>query len=106
MSKNRPSLARGLTLVPCAALVVTQVIGTGVFLKARVMTCNVGTPWLVLLAYLGAGILTLGGALTFAELSAMMPRSGGPYQRACCLSRYRPQSAAHRGDRYCGLSIQ
>jgi APA family basic amino acid/polyamine antiporter len=79
MPKNQPSLARGLTLVPCAALVVTQVIGTGVFLKARVMTCNVGTPWLVLLAYLLAGILTLGGALTFAELGAMMPRSGGQY---------------------------
>jgi APA family basic amino acid/polyamine antiporter len=58
---------------------VTNVIGTGVFVKARVMTCNVGTPWMVLLAYLVAGILTLGGALTFAELSAMMPRSGGQY---------------------------
>jgi APA family basic amino acid/polyamine antiporter len=34
---------------------------------------------MVLLAYLLAGILTLGGALTFAELSAMMPRSGGQY---------------------------
>ena len=43
------------------------------------MTSNVGTPWLVLLAYLFAGILTLGGALTFAELSSMMPRSGGQY---------------------------
>lgn len=33
----------------------------------------------VLVAYLVAEILTLGGALTFAELSAMMPRSGGQY---------------------------
>lgn len=75
----KTSLARGLTLIPATALIVTQVIGTGVFFKARVMTCNVGTPWMVLLAYLVAGILTLGGALTFAELSAMMPRSGGQY---------------------------
>jgi APA family basic amino acid/polyamine antiporter len=73
------SLVRGLTLIPATALIVTNVIGTGVFVKARVMTCNVGTPWMVLLAYLVAGILTLGGALTFAELSAMMPRSGGQY---------------------------
>ena len=43
------------------------------------MTCNVGTPWMVLPAYLVAGVLTLGGALTLAELSAMMPRSGGQY---------------------------
>lgn len=75
----KTSLVRGLTLIPATALIVTNVIGTGVFVKARVMTCNVGTPWMVLLAYLFAGILTLGGALTFAELSAMMPRSGGQY---------------------------
>jgi basic amino acid/polyamine antiporter, APA family len=73
------NLVRGLTLIPATALIVTNVIGTGVFVKARVMTCNVGTPWLVLLAYFAAGILTLGGALTVAELSAMMPRSGGQY---------------------------
>ena len=72
-------LARTLTLVPAAALIVTNVIGTGVFFKARVMTCNVGTPWMVLVAYAAAGIFTLAGALTFAELSAMMPRSGGHY---------------------------
>jgi basic amino acid/polyamine antiporter, APA family len=75
----KTSLVRGLTLIPATALIVTNVIGTGFFVKARVMTCNVGTPWMVLLAYLVAGILTLGGALTFAELSAMMPRSGGQY---------------------------
>ncbi|MFY9664377.1 MAG: hypothetical protein WAL67_05620 [Candidatus Cybelea sp.] len=43
MSIRPPSLARGLSLVPAATLIVTQVIGTGVFVKARVMTCNVGT---------------------------------------------------------------
>ncbi|MDR3389473.1 MAG: amino acid permease [Rudaea sp.] len=73
------SLVRGLSLVPAAAIIVTNVIGTGVFVKARVMTCNVGTPWMVLLAYLVAGVFTLAGALTFAELSAMMPRAGGQY---------------------------
>lgn len=76
---SAPILDRGLALVPAAALIVTNVIGTGVFLKARVMTCNVGSPWLVLLAWATAGLLTLGGALCFAELSAMMPRSGGQY---------------------------
>ncbi len=74
-----PPLVRGLTLIPAAAIIVTNVIGTGVFVKARAMTCNVGTPWRVLFAYALAGIFTLAGALTFAELSAMMPRSGGQY---------------------------
>lgn len=73
------SLARTLTLIPAAALIITNVVGTGVFVKARVMTCNVGTPWMVLLAYAAAGLFTLAGALAIAELSAMMPRSGGQY---------------------------
>jgi basic amino acid/polyamine antiporter, APA family len=77
--KSSTTLVKGLTLVPATALIVTNVIGTGVFVKARVMTCNVGAPSLVMLAYLVAGVLTLAGALTFAELSAMMPRSGGQY---------------------------
>ena len=78
-AKIPASLVRGLTLLPAAAIIVTNVIGTGVFVKARAMTCNVGAPWMVLLAYGVAGVFTLAGALTFAELTAMMPRSGGQY---------------------------
>ncbi|HEX2721714.1 MAG TPA: amino acid permease [Gemmatimonadaceae bacterium] len=73
------SLARGLSLIAATAIVVGGIIGTGVFLKARVMTCNVGTPGLVMLAWVGAGMLSLAGALTYAELAAMMPRAGGEY---------------------------
>jgi APA family basic amino acid/polyamine antiporter len=76
---GEPSLTRALTLLPAMALIVTNVVGTGIFTKTRVMTCNVGSPWLVLLAFAAAGLLTLAGALTFAELGAMLPRSGGHY---------------------------
>src|SRR6266852_5599085 len=72
-------LVRGLTLVAAMSVVVGNVIGTGVFLKARVMTCNVGTPGRVLGVYLVAGLLSLAGALTYAELAAMMPKAGGEY---------------------------
>lgn len=75
----RRSLVRGLALVPAAAIIVTNVIGSGIFLKARVMTCNVGSPGLVLLAYAVGGVFTLAGAFTFAELAALMPRAGGQY---------------------------
>jgi APA family basic amino acid/polyamine antiporter len=61
------------------ALIVTNAVGTGVFLKARVMICNVGTPEMVLLAYAVAGLYVLAGALIYAELSTLMPRSGGAY---------------------------
>lgn len=70
---------RGLGALAAMAIVIGDVIGTGVFLKARVMTCNVETPGLVLAAWVVAGLLSLAGALTYAELAAMMPRAGGEY---------------------------
>jgi len=78
-SKAAPRLVKGIGLVAAVALMVTNAIGTGVFLKARVMICNVGTPEMVLLAYVVAGLFTLTGAMIYAELSTLMPRSGGPY---------------------------
>ena len=72
-------LVRALTLVPAAALILANVIGTGVFVKARVMTCNVGSPEAVLWVWLVAGLLSLAGALVYAELSAMMPKPGGEF---------------------------
>ena len=76
---SHPGLARVLTLVPATALILASVIGTGVFVKARVMTCNVGSPELVLVVWLVAGLLTLAGALVYAELGTMMPRPGGEF---------------------------
>ena len=76
---NKHQLVRGLSLIAAISIVVGNVIGTGVFLKARVMTCNVGTPKMVLLVYVVAGLLSLAGALSYAELAAMMPKAGGEY---------------------------
>ena len=70
---------RGLGRLAATAIVVGDVIGTGVFLKARVMTCNVGTPWLVAMVWVVGGLLSLAGALTYAELAVLMPHAGGEY---------------------------
>jgi APA family basic amino acid/polyamine antiporter len=64
-------------LTPATAIILANIIGTGVFVKARVMTCNVGTPGMVLTVWIVAGFLTLAGALVYAELGSMIPRSGG-----------------------------
>src|SRR5213080_15829 len=72
-------LIRGLGLTAAIAVNVANIIGTGVFLKARVMTCNVGTPGKALTVWLVAGLLSLAGALTYAELLAMFPRAAGEY---------------------------
>ncbi|MFN2572805.1 MAG: APC family permease [Gemmatimonadales bacterium] len=71
-------LARVLSLRDAIALVLT-VIGTGVFLKAAPMAQLVGSPSKVLWTWLAAGLLSLAGALTYAELGAMMPEAGGEY---------------------------
>ncbi len=73
------SLVRGLGLIAAISIIIGNVIGTGVFLKARVMTCNLGSPEWVIIAWIAAGFLSLAGALTYAELSAMKPEAGGEY---------------------------
>jgi APA family basic amino acid/polyamine antiporter len=82
MSNLAPSnvtLVRGLGLVAAISINVANMIGTGVFLKARVMTCNVETPGMVIAVWVFAGLLALAGALTYSELTTMMPRAGGEY---------------------------
>jgi len=76
LPNERYALVRGLGLVAAISIIIGNVIGTGVFLKARVMTCNVGTPGWVVAAWIVAGLLSLAGALTYAELTAMRPMAG------------------------------
>src|SRR5215218_641168 len=78
-TNERQALVRGLGLAAAVSVIIGNVIGTGVFLKARVMTCNVGDPNWVLIAWIAAGLLSLAGALTYAELTAMKPEAGGEY---------------------------
>jgi len=79
MQSQHTQLIRGLGLIAAISVNVANIIGTGVFLKARVMTCNVGTPSKALIVWVIAGCLSLAGALTYAELLAMMPRAAGEY---------------------------
>lgn len=76
---ERQTLIRGIGLIAAISVIIGNVIGTGVFLKARVMTCNVGSPTWVIVAWIAAGLLSLAGALTYAELTAMKPEAGGEY---------------------------
>jgi APA family basic amino acid/polyamine antiporter len=76
MSKE---LVRGLTLVDAASIVVGSIIGTGVFLKTATMSALVGSPGMVLVIWVVAGLLSLAGALAYAELGSLMPDAGGEY---------------------------
>ena len=79
MSARSRTLLPSLGVFAASSLVVSNMIGQGVFLKGRAMMCEVGFGSGELLAWAVAGILTLCGTLALAELAAMIPESGGIY---------------------------
>lgn len=62
-----------------ASIVVGTVIGSGIFLVPKKMILDTGDPAVVFAVWIFGGLLSLAGALTYAELSAMMPEAGGEY---------------------------
>src|SRR5438876_3697756 len=72
-------LLPALGLFSATMLVAGGVIGSGIFRKPGVMASQVGSPEVLLGVWLFAGLVSLLGALSNAELSAMMPQTGGQY---------------------------
>jgi basic amino acid/polyamine antiporter, APA family len=79
MKNESNPLVRALGLRDSLAIVIGSMIGTGIFLKTASMTQNLGSPFWVIMAWLAAGILSLLGAMTYAELGAIFPHAGGGY---------------------------
>ena len=72
-------LPRALGASHATAIVVGTIIGSGIFLVPKEMMQAVGSPKLVYLAWIVGGLLSLFGALTYAELGALRPEAGGEY---------------------------
>jgi APA family basic amino acid/polyamine antiporter len=72
-------LKRDLGVWGAASIVVGTVIGSGIFLVPKSMVMNVGSAQMVIFVFIFGGLLSLAGALTYAELSAAMPEAGGEY---------------------------
>jgi APA family basic amino acid/polyamine antiporter len=84
MEESRPipvrQLPRVLGLVAALAIVVGEVIGSGIFFKpADVARATDGYVGVILSLWVVCGLVNLCGALTLAELSAMFPHDGGTY---------------------------
>jgi len=79
LGSNKNGLLRQLGLFDSTMVMVGIVIGSGIFLTTGIMAKSIPSPFLILLAWLVGGILTLAGALTYAELGASMPEAGGQY---------------------------
>lgn len=78
-SDSSASLRRRLGVGTATSVVVANMIGTGIFTTTGLMLARLESGWLVLLCWLAGGAIALCGALSYAELGAMMPRAGGEY---------------------------
>ena len=78
-NQRHGELKRVLGIWSAAAIVVGTVIGSGIFLVPSNMVKNVGSPLMVFAVWIFGGLLTLFGALSYAELAAAMPEAGGEY---------------------------
>lgn len=72
-------LKRDLGAWGAASIVVGTVIGSGIFLVPSTMIQAVGSPKMVFLVWVAGGLLSVFGALTYAELAAALPEAGGEY---------------------------
>jgi basic amino acid/polyamine antiporter, APA family len=70
---------RGMGLFDSVMVVVGAMIGSGIFIVSAEMSREIGSAGWLLVAWLFTGFLTLAGALSYAELAAMMPKAGGMY---------------------------
>jgi APA family basic amino acid/polyamine antiporter len=78
--KNRqPELVRVLGIWEATAIVVASMIGSAIFVVPSQITREVGSARAGVAVWVLSGILSLFGAMSFAELGAMMPQAGGQY---------------------------
>lgn len=76
---EKEGFVKGLSLLDTTTLVIGTMIGSGIFIVSADIARIVKSPGLLLIVWLIAGILTVIAALSYAELSAAMPRAGGQY---------------------------
>lgn len=76
---SKPQLKKSLGLMTVFLLIISSIIGSGVFKKIAPMSQELGSPTLVLACWGLAGLITLLGSLTTAEVAGLIADSGGQY---------------------------
>ena len=79
MQKQQSELPRVLNASHATSIVVGIVIGSGIFLVPREMMAAVGSSGMVYAVWIVGGLLSLFGAMTYAEIAAAWPHYGGEY---------------------------
>jgi APA family basic amino acid/polyamine antiporter len=76
--RDTQTLVRRLGLGSATALVISNMVGTGIFTTTGFLAGDLGTPLLVLLSWIVGGVCALLGALCYSELAINFPISGEP----------------------------
>lgn len=76
---SQPGLVRSLGLFATFIITVSTIIGSGVYKKVAPMAAELGSPDLVLFCWVLAGVVSLFGALSNAEIASMLADAGGEY---------------------------
>ena len=74
-----PGFVQGMGLFSATAIVMGSMIGSGIFIVSADMSRTLGSPALLIAAWLVTAAMTIIGALSYGELAAMMPKAGGQY---------------------------
>lgn len=72
-------LKKTIGLWSATSIVIGSIIGANIFMKPATMAAQLGSPYLILLVWLIAGVVSMFGAMAYAELGAMFPETGGQY---------------------------
>src|SRR5579872_566357 len=72
-------LPRRLGLIDSVSIVTGTIIGAGIFLVPNLVARSLPSPPLILAVWIFTGVLSIFGALAYAELGAMIPATGGQY---------------------------
>src|SRR5438552_17431702 len=75
-ARDGGKLVRAVGPIDATMIVMGSMIGSGIFITSAESARLIGAPGWLLLAWGVAGLMTITGALCFAELAAMMPRAG------------------------------
>jgi len=70
---------QGLSLFDSTMVVISVMIGSGIFIVSADMSRLIGSPGWMLMGWVLTGLLTIAAALSYGELAAMMPQAGGMY---------------------------
>lgn len=76
---SQQELQKTIGLGSAITIVIGSIVGSTIFMKPATMAAQLGSPYMLLMVWLIAGVISLFGAMAFAELGAMMPETGGQY---------------------------